>query len=156
MKRFVSKILPGSILATLLMVTAMAWAGGHKGFPHQERGHDPERMLTHLTEQLELSETQQGEIESIFTAGKDAMETDVNRLSEIRDALHSQNTSFNEAEAVALTDELGQITARLSYQKISTRAAVYQLLDDEQREEMDALQASRKGQRKNRGRKYDE
>ena len=152
MKRFATKVLPGTMMAGLLMVTAMAWSGGHKG----GGGHDPERMLAHMTEQLNLSDTQQVEIEAILSSGKVTMETDANRLSEIRSALGTQNSNFNEAETVALTDELGQITARLSYQKISTRAAVYEVLDEEQREEMDALQESRKGQRKSKRQKPDE
>jgi len=42
-----------------------------------------------------------------------------------------------------MADEIGEITSRMVFQAVSTHAEIYQLLTDEQKEEMDAMMEQR-------------
>jgi len=144
MNRTLARILPTAVLGTAILVSTAAFSMGPR------HSLDSERLLSHMSEQLELSETQEQQIGEIFSSGKAQSEADRERMGEIRDALEAQVSSFNAGEAQKLADELGEITSRMSYQMTSKRAEVHKLLTPEQREELDAMKEQRderKGER---------
>ena len=151
MEKLLTKILPGTLLIGVLLASGIVWSGEHE----KRGGFDPDRMLSHMTERLELSASQQADIEKVLASGKEAAEVDRKRMGEIRDALRAQRADFNESEAQKLSQELGQITARISYQMVSSHAEIYQLLNEDQREKMDTMMATRDQRRDKSGHKRD-
>ncbi len=137
MKTLIKAAMTGAALSGVLLLSAGAVAMGH------HPGHNPERMLAHMTEKLELTETQQTQIEALLAENRSAMQADRQRMDEIRDSLKAMRADFDAGQVTRLTDELGEITSRMAYSLASTQADVYQLLTAEQREEMDELQAAR-------------
>jgi periplasmic protein CpxP/Spy len=137
MNRTIARILPTVVLGSVLLVSTAAFSMGHGD------KFDSQRMLAHMTEQLELSESQEQQIGEILASGKEQSQADRKRMSEIRAALEAQRDNFNAGEAQALADELGEITSRMAYQMTSKRAEVYQLLTPEQREQMDEMKKQR-------------
>lgn len=137
MNRTIARILPTAVLGTALLASAAAFSMGH--------GHkfDSERMLAHMTEQLDLTATQQQQIGEILSSGKAQAEADRKRMGEIRKALEAQRSNFNPGEAQKLADELGEITSRTAYQMSSKRAEVHKLLAPEQREQMEEMKQKR-------------
>ena len=130
-------ILTRSALAGILLISASAWSMGHPS------GHDPERMLRHMTEKLELSDNQQEQIESLLDEGLGTMESDRARMGELRDQLKAMRANFDENNARLIADELGEITSRMAYEMSSTQAEVYKVLTPAQREKMDEFNAMR-------------
>lgn len=152
MNRTLTRILPTAALGTALLVSTAAFSmgPGHK--------FDAQRMLAHMTEQLELSETQEQQIGEILSSGTEQAKSDRARMGEIREALEAQQSNFNAGEAQKLADELGEITSRMAYQMTSKRAEVYQQLTPEQREEMEEFKqqrAERKGDRRSKHKSRD-
>ena len=137
MKSVIKKLSTATALSGLLLVSAGAWAGGHAG------GHNPERMLQHMTEKLELDDTQQDQVEGIVSENLASVQADRERMTAIRDQLKGMRESFDADKAKRLADELGEITGRLAYDMASTQAQVYEVLTPVQREQMDAMQAAR-------------
>jgi len=137
MKSVIKKLSTATALSGLLLVSAGTWAGGHAG------GHNPERMLQHMTEKLELDDTQQDQVESILSENLTAAQADRERMTVIRDQLKGMRESFDADRAKRLADELGEITSRLAYDMASTQAQLYEVLTPGQREQMDAMQAVR-------------
>ncbi len=136
MKKTILKVIPAVAMSGLLMASA-SWAMGPRGEM------DPERMVPRMSEHLDLSEEQEQQITTILEENKAQMKADHERINEIRDALHQQRENFDAGEAQKLADELGEITTRMAYQAASKHAQVYQLLDEEQREELAELQEKR-------------
>lgn len=131
MNKTLLRIIPATALSGLLLASA-AWSVGH---PHG-RDFDPERMLSRMVEHLQLTEVQEAEIGAIFDEAGVEMAADRARIEEIRESLKAQRESFDAGTAQKLSDELGEITARLTYNSVSTRAQVYDVLTVEQREEL--------------------
>ncbi|WP_170287334.1 Spy/CpxP family protein refolding chaperone [Halioglobus maricola] len=134
MKNTLLKAIPAVALSGMLMATT-GWAMGHG------KGHDSEKMIERMADKLELTDSQRTQVEAVFAEDRAQMEADRVRIEEIREALSEQRSNFNAGTAQALSDELGEITARTTYEMTSNRAAVYQLLTDEQRAKMTEMQA---------------
>jgi Spy/CpxP family protein refolding chaperone len=137
MNTLLKRVLPGTVLSGVLLLSASAWSMGH------HPGHNPERMLTHMTERLDLSASQQTQIETLLRESREAAESDHRRTGEIRDELKAMRLSFDAGKAQRLADELGEVSSRMAYLMARTQADVYQLLTPAQREEMDELSAIR-------------
>ena len=123
--------------ATAMSLTA--WAMG----PHGGMDPDPGRMLEHLGERLDLGSEQKSRIESLLAAGKDASAADHARMQELRKQMMAMRDNFDEQKAHQLANEIGQVTARLVYQASASWSQVYQLLDAEQKAELDSMMAKR-------------
>lgn len=59
----------------------------------------------------------------------------------------AQRDSFDAGAAQKIADEIGQITGRMVYRASETWAQVYQVLNAEQRAELDAMMAKRQARR---------
>lgn len=148
MKHTLSKVIPGSVLMGVLLLSAGAWSMG----PPQGR---MDRMLEHMTEELDLSESQQSRIESLLTEAREQGAADRERMHEIREELKTLRTDFNAGSAQQLADELGGITSRMAYRMASTQAQVYQQLEPEQQAEFEEMSERREERREKRRHKHE-
>ena len=141
MNKTLKKILLGTgfAAASLVGLASASWSMNHG----MGMGHDPERMLSHMTERLDLTEEQREEVASLLAAGHEATAADRQRLQELRRQLGEQGVDFDESQARAVADEIGEITSRLVFQAASTKARVQALLTHEQRAEMARMMAKR-------------
>lgn len=121
-------------LATLF-VSAASWS-----LPDgEESRHDPQHKVEMLAKMLDLTEEQEATVETLLTESMEESEGDKERLHALKAQLLDQADAFNDASAQMTADEIGQITSRMVYRKASTYAAIYQLLDDEQKEAMNEM-----------------
>ncbi len=141
MNNSLKKILLGTGFAALSLVTlsSASWSKNHG----MGMGHDPDRMLAHMAEHLELTGEQRAEVANLLKSAEQATASDRQRLRELRGELHQQGPDFDAGRVQSLADEIGQITSRLVYQSASTQAQVQALLSPEQREEMARLMEQR-------------
>jgi Spy/CpxP family protein refolding chaperone len=137
----------GAFVALSAATLAMGPSGGD---------HDPGRMLSHLSERLELTDDQQDQVEGIIQAGKTESAADRQRLHELREELMDMAPGFDPDKARKAADEIGDITGRMVYRHASTYAEFYALLTDEQRASLEQLAAERGERRQNRWRKHRE
>ncbi len=150
MQTYLNKSARNAGLALILLgslAVAPGWAatgGGH-------HDGDPARMLKKMSAHLELSESQQSEVAKLLERAREAGAADRERMQELRQQLRAQQSSFEAGTAQALADELGQITARSSYRRVETKAAIHRLLDDSQREKLEQMEAKRHQHRLKRG-----
>lgn len=148
MNRTLTRILPVAVLGGALLASGAAFSQAHR------QPFDGERMLAHMTEQLDLSESQSRAIGEILENGKAQAEADIKRLGEIRQALEGQAADFDAGRTQKLADELGEISARMAYRMTSKHAEIYQLLSPEQRGQMEALRERRREHRDKRWSKH--
>jgi Spy/CpxP family protein refolding chaperone len=141
MKTTLKKILLGTGFAAASLVTlaSASWSMNHG----MSTGHDPQRMLAHMAQRLDLTEEQQAQVKSLLTSARESSAADRERLTQLRKELHEQGEAFDEGRVQALADEVGEITSRLVYQAASTQARLYQLLTPEQREQMAEIMEKR-------------
>lgn len=137
MSRTLLKLIPGTALMGILLLSAGAWSMG----PPPERNVD--KILSHLSDELTLSETQELQINALVDESKEAGAADLARLGEIREQMKAMRVDFDAGTAQKLADELGEITGRMSYRMVSIQADIYQLLSPEQREELTTLSEKR-------------
>jgi len=124
-----------------LAYTALAQPGMFAA--HMMPGFGSERMLDKMTSKLDLSEQQEQEIRSIMESAHDAIEEDRERLHELRGNL--QEAVFDQAAVEEIADEIGNITSRMVVTGAGIRAAIHDVLTEEQREELKELHQERKG-----------
>jgi Spy/CpxP family protein refolding chaperone len=124
-------------LATLF-VAAASWS-----LPNgDDSRHDPQHRITHLAKMLELTEEQEASVQSLLTTSFEESEVDKERLHVLKEQLLDQPDTFDAGAAQTAADEIGQITGRMVYRMASNYAAIYQLLDDEQKVEMKEMAES--------------
>ena len=145
MKNSIGKALLGATMAglALLSLSATSWAMKHGG----GMDHDPARMVAHMAQRLDLSEEQQGRVEELLTSSRENNVADRERLQVLREQMRAQRQNFDSGKAQKMADEIGEITGRMVFDATRTQAEVYQLLTDEQRQEMDALMEKRDDRR---------
>ena len=135
----------GGALATAAVMSMAAWSMG----PSHGMGGDPARMISHLSDRLDLSGEQQTEVESLVEVAKQGSATDRARMKELRVEMMAMKGDFDAGKAQAIADEIGQLTGRMVYQASETFAQVYQVLNAEQRTQLDSMMAKH-GERRSR------
>ena len=132
MRRLSRKLVLGTVFGGLALGSIAVWA--KDGY----RMHgDPARMVEHMADKLDLSEDQQTGVEAILAETREQSAADHARLRQLRQQLRGMRGDFDADSARRLADEIGQITGRMVYQATSSQAQIYQLLNAEQREELD-------------------
>lgn len=129
----------GCALAGLAAMSLTSWAMG----PGGGMDPDPGRMLAHMADRLNLSSEQKSEVENLLAAGKEANAADHTRMQELRTQMMAMRGSFDEQQARRISDEIGQLTARMVYRASATWAKVYTLLDAQQKAQLDSMMARR-------------
>jgi Spy/CpxP family protein refolding chaperone len=125
--------------ALALAFATAAVAGPVVAWPGEGSGSD--RMLGKMTQQLDLSAEQQASVAELMAEARQAGAADRERMREIKTQLRAQSKDFDAGVAQALTDELGQLTARSTYRMTATRAQIHGLLGEEQRGKLEAMEA---------------
>lgn len=129
----------GAALAGAAAMSLTSWSMGPQGGVEP----DPGRMLAQLGDRLELSTEQKAQVESLLAAGKEANAASHARMQELRSQMMAMRGNFDEQKARQVSDEIGQVTARMVYQSSATWSQVYQLLDAQQKAKLDSLMAKR-------------
>ena len=137
------KWLLGATLAGATALSVAGWAMGHEG----GKTHDPAKMLAHMSAKLDLSSEQQTEVSSLLAAAKQTNASDRERMTELRGQMMAQRDSFDATEVRKIADEIGQVTGRMVFRASETWSQVYQLLNAEQRAELETLMAKREAHR---------
>ena len=125
----------GIVLAVAAIGSAASWAIG----PQRGMDHDPGRMMSHMADQLDLTEEQQAEVKSLLASSRESNAGAHQRLMELRKGMMEMRADFDADKARDISDEIGDLTGQLVYQASTTWAGVYRLLDAEQRTELDEL-----------------
>ena len=132
MRRLSRNLLLGTVFGGLALGAVAGWA--KDGY----RMHgDPARMVERMADKLDLSAEQQTGVEAILAETRDKSAEDHARLRELRQQLRGMRGDFDADSARRVADEIGQITGRMVFQATSTQARIYQLLNAEQRAELD-------------------
>ena len=124
--------------ASLVLVGASSWAQ-----PDFAGGGQPGKMLAYATKELNLSDAQQAQARQRIDSLMQSIEVDRARLGELRDELEAMRTNFDDGKAITLTDEMGQVGARVAYEMAKAEASIYALLSPEQQERFDELKVRR-------------
>ncbi len=134
MNRTAKRTLIGAVAAGVVTMsfTLSGWSMPGEGSPHFI---NPERMFARLADKLELEDEQRAEIREIFSQSHEALSENRTRLHELREELSEMDASFDPQQARSVADEIGDITADLAYGHATSKAAIYELLSDEQREQ---------------------
>lgn len=148
MNRLLSRLLPGTALTGVLLLSAGAWSMG----PPPE--HDVERMLSHLSAELDLTASQETKIEALVNEGQEQGAADRQRMADIRQQLKATRSDFDAGKAQQLADELGEIASRTAYRMASTQAEIYAQLEPEQQQQFDELAERREKRIEKRLDKY--
>lgn len=127
--------------ATLVMSLATAALAAPVSASPGEDGAEP--MLGRMVRHLDLNAEQQASVAEVMARAREAGSADRERMREIKTQLREQAGEFDPGATQALADELGQITARNTYRMTETRASIRELLNDEQREKLEAMEARR-------------
>ncbi len=150
MKAALGKRIVAATLGVLVSASASVWSMGHRWGMDQ----DPSRMLEHMADRLELTDSQQVEARQIFDGISDASKVDRKRLDELRDELKNMRENFDPGRAQKIADEIGEITSRMVYRFYSSYAEFHALLTDEQKAQLEELQEQRGERREQRREKY--
>lgn len=136
-------------LTALLLAGNAALADEHKGPPDRQHPHW-ERMAEHLS----LTEEQQAAWKALMAQGQEQGASDRQRSRDIQQQLRELRGNYDAGRAQALANELGEIKARQALRHAEHQAAVYQMLEPEQRERWDAARQHR-GSDRGKGHKHD-
>ena len=148
MNQTLAKLMPGTALISVLLLSAGAWSMG----PAPE--HDMERMLSHMASELDLSNSQQTRIETLVEENGQQGAEDKQRMFEIRQQLKEMRADFDAGKAQKLADELGEIASRTAYRMSSNQAEIYALLTPEQQQQFDEMAERREKRIEKRLDKY--
>jgi len=125
-------------------VAAQAEDGGNFERKHRMHGAgmhlggDPQRMVQHLTRELELDETQQQEIENIVTAAKPEIEALRDRVEANMKAMHELDVNDSDyyARLNELAAEKGAIASEQALLHGRLKAEINGALTPEQRQQL--------------------
>ena len=133
----------GATAAAAIATSALSWSMGPRG----GGDHDPGRMLARISDRLDLSAEQKASVDELLNSARQASAADRKRLDDLREELVEMRTNFDAAKAKPIADEIGQITGRMVFEASKTWSGVYQLLDDEQRQQLEKLMEEREARR---------
>lgn len=112
--------------------------------------HESGGVMAHFSEQLELSELQETEIADIFAEAHTVTVEDKAELEELKDQMRALIEDFNEAEALDIAQQIGDISGRLAFQRAATRADVRAVLTEDQLAELESIREAHEEHREHR------
>lgn len=135
-------------LPLLVALSAALFAGGAIAGPGpgKDKGGDSAQHFARMAERLSLSEEQQASWRALHESGREEAMAERQRAREIQRELQAMRGDFDRARASELADELGAIEARQALRRAEHQAAIYQMLEPEQRERWDAAAERRQDQ----------
>ena len=104
MNKSLSKALLGALVAgaALLSLSVASWSMDHRG----GMDFDPERMVAHMTDRMDLTEEQASRVQQLTTAASEQSASDRKRIRELREQLKAQRDNFDAGEAQVMADEI--------------------------------------------------
>ena len=135
------------VVALALMLGLSAWtatSSARPGMGHERGMFD---HLGYIADEIGLSEEQEQQINEIVDAAELASAVDRERMRQIRDELRDLAVSDDQSQAQILADELGEIAARIAYNRFETRAQVNAVFTEEQLASMEAIRADHEAMR---------
>ena len=143
MKRFAS---PGlvtlGLVATLsLSIAALVSAqSGRGGGPP-----DIQERLERMSDQLDLTQDQEREIEQIFEDGESQSSPMKRQLAQIRNEIQGEmlKDDPNKNTVIQLTREAGDLRTEMSLLRVENQFAIHAVLTPEQREKLASMKAER-------------
>ena len=99
MTNSITKALMGAAMAglALLSLSAGSWATNHGG----AMDHDPAKMLAHMTERLDLTQEQQGQIKEVMASSRTQSIADRERMKVLREEMRAQRDNFDAGQALS-------------------------------------------------------
>ena len=139
-KTFVKTLL-GAVAAGVvtLGLVATSWSMP----PGAEYADDPSRMLEKMSRKLGLDEAQRVSIEAIFTGIREEGESDRERMQQLREEVHAPTAELSESRVEELAQEAGELISRMFRRRLTAQSEVYELLSEEQREELATVRERR-------------
>jgi Spy/CpxP family protein refolding chaperone len=122
------------VLGFALVLTATA------AEPHWRHGGGFE-LLDVMADNLDITESQEAEIDSLISKARLENAVDRERISQLRERLYDLSAGpgdFDEGAAESHADELSQIVSRMAVSGSRLRWQVRQVLTEEQREQLGA------------------
>ena len=124
-------IVTAIVLAVAAGLTASVYAQG----PHQGFGHRRGEMLQQMTKELNLSETQQGQIRNILADERSRTKPLREKLRQNREAeVVKIDGSFDATLVRAFANNQAQIMRDLIIEKEKTKSQIYSVLTPDQRQ----------------------
>jgi Spy/CpxP family protein refolding chaperone len=131
-----------AVLAGLLLA-AQGFAGG----PDSGQPFSTEKMMTHLTHQLNLTDAQASQIKQVLDSHQDQMTAQFSALKAARQALRqaSQTNPVDESAIRAAAQALGQAEGDHALLHAQIRSQILPFLSDEQKQKLATLDAAPPG-----------
>ena len=128
------KIAIGTLIVTTLFLSSVASA-------HPAFGHGDWRMGTPLLEQLQLTDDQRAQLQTIFANGRDGTRTLFRQLREKQMALReaARTEPFDEALVRSQAQEVADLQAQMMVTRAQLVNKVLSILADEQKAKLDSL-----------------
>ena len=134
-------------IALALLVGVSVWSDDTVARPGGGHGGGILDHLEYIADDLGLTTEQEQQITEIINAAELATAVDRERMGQIRDALRDLTSSADLGQAQILADELGEIAARLAYNRFETRSQVNAVFTDEQLAMLEEMRAEREAMR---------
>lgn len=144
MKNSLTRIVLGAGFAgvALLSLSTVSWSMGHGGVDH-----DPQRMVAHMTERLDLDDGQTQKMEQILVSSREQIGPYREEMKSLRAQLEAMRDNFDPDSARAISERIGVITGEMVYQASRAKAQVYALLSQPQKKELNELMEKREQRR---------
>ncbi|MFH1842468.1 MAG: Spy/CpxP family protein refolding chaperone [bacterium] len=133
---------PKSVILTLsllsLLLSGSAGALGDAEFPKPDGFQPGERMLARLTQQLDLSEEQQADIEKIVADGQEQRIEQRKQLRRLQHDLEGEMMAdrISETRVMGLIEEIGAVRIEQQKNRMMQKLAIRELLTPEQRDRL--------------------
>jgi Spy/CpxP family protein refolding chaperone len=112
--------------------------------------HESGGVMAHFSERLDLTEIQETEIADIFAEAHAITVEDKAQLEALNDQMRALIEDFNEAEALDIAQQIGDISGRLAFARAATRADVRAVLTEDQLAELQAIREAHQERRERR------
>ncbi len=118
------------------LAASMAIARPSAGLAEHHFDLDPEQMVAHMAEKLDLSEDQQDQILVLLESRQDEMRSERAKLQKLQKQLMQQGDEFDSGRAGEIADDIGAITANLAYARAEDQAQISAILTEDQQAQL--------------------
>jgi protein CpxP len=134
------------------MAVVLALGAGLLVAQATQRGTHEHNFGKHMAQELNLTDAQQAQINSIMQAERPKMQPLMQQLrsdkQQIREA--TKSGAFDEAKVTSLANDEAQVRARLTVERARMQSQIYQVLTPEQRGKAQAMHQRFRGGRMHR------
>ena len=153
--KFTRNLCHTSVLAALLCLSSPSFAHGHMGDKpgcgHERswfkgKDHGPAGHLKHMLKRLDLSDQQREQLNTLFDAQAPKFRDLMTSMREQRQSLHelAMQDNFSPEQVASAADAQAQLMKQMILTGAELRAAAFELLTPEQREQVKQRMQDRK------------